>query len=95
MAKYTPLERHLRRCKLPSTYLTFADIERIIGAMLPNSAQRAEWWGNEQSPATRHVQCLAWRAAGFRAELIPGEERVRFTRLTASTPARPSSSVAI
>lgn len=95
MAKYTPLERHLRRCKLPSTELTFAHIERVIGAMLPNSAQRPEWWGNEQSSDTRHVQCLAWRAAGFSAELIKGEDRVRFTRLPAPTPAKPSSSAAI
>lgn len=82
MAKYAPLERYLRRCKQSGVDLTFAEIERIIGALLPNSAQRAEWWGNEQGPDTRHVQCLAWRAAGYRAALIQGQDRVRFTRLS-------------
>ena len=89
MGKYTPLERHLRRCKLPSTELSFADIERVIGAMLPNSASEPAWWDNASPPDRRQVQREAWRAAGFNAALIVGEDRVRFTRLTASSALSP------
>lgn len=85
MGKYTPLERHLRRCKAPSIELSFADMERLIGAMLPNSAQNAEWWSNGASLDRRQVQREAWRAAGFSATLIAGKDRVRFTRLIIST----------
>ena len=47
--------------------------------MLPNSAQRPQWWANEVSPDSRHVQSRAWRNAGYDASLLTAE-RVRFTR---------------
>jgi preprotein translocase subunit Sec63 len=39
--------------------MSFRDFERVLGALLPKSAHRAEWWANEQSLTTRHVQCKA------------------------------------
>lgn len=60
--------------------MTFRDIERVIGALLPNSAQRPQWWANERSADSRHVQCAAWLNAGFNAVLLKAEERVRFER---------------
>lgn len=79
MAKYDPLKRYLSRQKA-SLDLTFPEIERIVGAMLPKSAHRQQWWANETSPTTSHVQIAAWRDAGFRAALV-ATERVRFERV--------------
>ena len=83
MGKYTPLETYLRRRReRQSVELTFDDIERIIGALLPNSAQNPDWWSNETTDP-RQVQCRSWREAGFRALVLDGEDRVQFVRTTA------------
>jgi hypothetical protein len=45
--------------------MTFADIERVIGASLPASARRYRpWWANEQ--AGTHIHARAWLDAGRR-----------------------------
>jgi hypothetical protein len=79
MAKYDPLARHLRRQRSPEVTMSFTELERAIGDMLPKSAQRPEWWANEADGSTRHVQCRAWLSVGYRASLL-GAERVRFSR---------------
>lgn len=43
MAKYDPLRRYLVRQKAQSIELTFSEIERLIGAMLPKGAMNAAW----------------------------------------------------
>ncbi len=58
--------------------MSFGDIERVLGALLPNSAARPEWWANETDPRTTHVQCRAWLDAGYKAFLLRGADRVRF-----------------
>ena len=80
MAKYDPLRAYLRRKGSPELVLSFADIERVIGAMLPKSASLPQWWSNETEPGSRHVQCHAWRGAGYEASLMPDGDRVRFSR---------------
>lgn len=80
MAKYDPLERYLRRKGAGELVMNFADIERVIGAMLPKSASLAAWWANEKASDTRHVQCRAWLDAGYEAALMREGDKVRFTR---------------
>jgi hypothetical protein len=80
MAKYDRLYAHLRRQKASPYEMSFREIEGVLHTFLPKSAERAEWWANEQSLASRHVQCRAWLAAGYSAFLIKGAERVRFER---------------
>lgn len=80
MAKYDPLRDYLRKQTVRDIELSFAEIERLIGGMLPNSAARPQWWANVQDPNTTHVQRKAWRDAGYDAFLIAGRDRVRFTR---------------
>ncbi|AYV48232.1 hypothetical protein CFHF_07760 [Caulobacter flavus] len=80
MGKYDPLGGYLRRLKTDSVDLGFAEIERILGAMLPKSAQRPQWWANQIDPQGRHVQTRAWREAGYDAFPEAGAERVRFVR---------------
>ena len=78
MAKYDPLEAYLTRSGSNEIELGFAEVERIIGDELPTSASRPQWWANETSPAG-HVQCRAWRDAGYDAFLLP-RRRVLFRR---------------
>src|SRR5687767_212715 len=67
MPKYKPLERHLRVAGRSRLSLTFAQIERILGARLPGSARRyPAWWSNENEGS--HVQAQAWRGPGYRTE---------------------------
>jgi hypothetical protein len=76
MPKYTPLYDYLRRKPGPEVEMSFVQIERVIGAMLPNSASRPQWWANERSSETRHVQCSAWLDAGYEAFPLPRDHVV-------------------
>ena len=83
MAKCDPLGRFLRRSSRPAIEMNFAEIERIIGAILPKSAELPQWRANETDPASRHVQAKTWREAGYDAFPFEGAERVIFRRRTA------------
>ena len=85
MSKYDPLARHLRRQTSETVEMTFRDLELVLKAMLPRSAERPQWWANETSETTRHVQSRAWISAGFDALLLKGQERVRFIRRSRQT----------
>ena len=87
MGKYDPLQKYLTRKRDPEIELSFVDIERIIGAMLPNSAQSAQWWANHVSADGRHVQSSAWLNAGYDASLLAAE-RVRFRRRIVRMPVK-------
>ncbi|MHB8463356.1 MAG: DUF7662 domain-containing protein [Acidimicrobiales bacterium] len=64
-SRYDPLRQHLAERSEPVVRLTFAEIERILGAELPKSArQYRPWWANEQ--AGTHVHARAWLDAGRR-----------------------------
>lgn len=76
MAKYDPLERYLMRRAEQEFELDFAELGRIIGADLPPSATRPQWWANE-TKSEAHVQCRAWRNASYEAFLLP-HRRVLF-----------------
>jgi hypothetical protein len=80
MGKYDPLCRYLRRQRRTEVELSFAEIERVLQAMLPNSAYHPQWWASEDGGVSHNVQRAAWRDAGFEALLIKGQERVRFRR---------------
>ncbi|HYC68800.1 DUF7662 domain-containing protein [Brevundimonas sp.] len=81
MGKYDPLREYLKRQRGDEFELSFAEIERRLGALLPNSAARPQWWANVVDPALSPVQREAWREAGFDAFLMVGKDRVRFKRL--------------
>jgi len=80
MGKYDPLFGHLRRQQASEFEMSFAEIERVLGAHLPNSANLPQWWANVTDASTTHVQRRAWGAAGYDAFLIAGRDRVRFRR---------------
>ncbi len=80
MAKYDPLLRYLRRQSGSEVVLTFSEIENLLVALLPKSARRREWWANETSELTRHVQCRAWTEAGYQAFPSIDYDRVTFRK---------------
>jgi hypothetical protein len=77
--KYEPLEHHLRDARADQVPLSFAEVERIIGSALPQSARKYQaWWAN--SPEG-HVNAQAWLAAGYRAQRVDIDgEQVIFVR---------------
>src|SRR5215211_1650239 len=46
--------------------ITFDELERLLGAPLPDDAWRRVWWAN--TPRVAHAQ--AWLAAGFRVHWV-------------------------
>lgn len=84
MAKYDPLHTYLRKQRKDEFELSFAEMERKIGYMLPKSASDARWWATAKETVDRQVQHRAWDDAGFEAVLIAGADRVRFRRVRLS-----------
>ena len=80
MPKYTPLASFLRRQKRVEVDLTFRDIERIVGGILPKAATEDRWWRADPEGA-RMPQHLAFADAGFVAEPRTRAETVRFVRV--------------
>jgi hypothetical protein len=89
MGKYEPLAKFLRDQRTSEVSLTFAEIERIVGAKLPPKAQHHRaWWSNNPS---NNVMTKVWLAAGFRSEQVDLEgRRLKFRRVGTSS-APPSS----
>ncbi|MNE85753.1 hypothetical protein D3C80_1827870 [compost metagenome] len=61
--------------------MTFSEIENLLTAMLPKSARRREWWANETSDGTTHVQCRSWMRAGYLAFPAIDREQVAFRKM--------------
>lgn len=76
MSKYEPLTVHLRGSDQTSVTMTFAAIERIVGAKLPPSAYKYRaWWSNNP---TNSVITHAWLDAGYKTANVdmPGRKLV-------------------
>ena len=68
MSKYAALEVHLRETGQDSVTMTFAEIERVIGADLPPSAfKHRPWWSNNPSNS---VITHSWLKAGYKTENV-------------------------
>ncbi len=63
--KYQPLTAFLATQRVDVIRLTPADIEAVLHAPLPQSAQRRHWWMN--SPTANHAR--AWLDAGWRVRV--------------------------
>ncbi len=74
--------------------MTFAEIERVIGAKLPpNSPQYPAWWSNNP---TNNVMTKVWLKAGYRTEQVDVKSRkVVFRRVDQKAPnASPVATIA-
>ena len=76
MGKYDPLFRYLKSNIAPQVILSYAEIENILSATLPNSAyEYRQWWDNNS-----HVQSKSWRDAGYKVESIILGDKVIFIK---------------
>ena len=91
MSKYAPLEDHLRDTGQESVPMTFADIEQVIGAKLPQSAfTHRAWWSNNP---TNNVMTRAWLEAGYMtAEVDMAAHKLVFCKAVQYGPAAKSAS---
>jgi hypothetical protein len=63
MSKYAPLADYLKKQTRDRVPLTFAEIEKIVGAKLPPSASKHRpWWSNNPDNS---VMTRVWLDAGF------------------------------
>lgn len=68
MSKYAPLATYLSKSGRETLSMSFAEIERIIGADLPPSAfKHRPWWSNNPSNS---VITYAWLEAGYLTEQV-------------------------
>lgn len=67
MSKYDPLGSYLSNQKRDHIPMTFDDIERIVGVMLPASKQYPAWWSNNPR---NNVMTRQWLDAGFQTESV-------------------------
>jgi hypothetical protein len=72
LSKYTPLGEYLRKQRSSRIPMTFAEIERLIGAKLPNSQRYPAWWSNNPF---NNVMTKVWLEAGFITENVDVEGR--------------------
>lgn len=84
MAKYEPLVRYLRRQKGDEVELSFRDIERILGGLLPKASNNLLWWRAEDAGSAQPQQ-RAFVRSGFLPLPVLRAERVRFVRAASST----------
>ena len=56
------LSIYLQNCKKTSVTLSFEQIEDIIGAKLPDTARKQQWWRN----AKDRSQANCWLSVGFK-----------------------------
>lgn len=82
-SKYYPLFEHLRRCNQEEIKLTFAEIEALMGSLLPTSAlNKKNWWSNRDSSSA--LQAGAWISAGYQIELVDlNQQTVTFRKFQA------------
>ena len=67
MSKYNPLLQYFAKGDEGLLTLSFAQIEKILGAPLPPSARHHQaWWANQQVEG--HVQAQSWMDAGYHTE---------------------------
>jgi len=73
MSKYDPLGEYLRGHAAAEVPMTFAEIERVTGSKLPQSAYRHRpWWSNS---AVNSVLTKVWLNAGFRSTRVDMAKR--------------------
>jgi hypothetical protein len=85
-SKYDPLGPYLRARQTSEVPMSFAEIEKVIGAPLPPKAvDHPAWWSNNTS---NNTMTRVWLDAGFRTERVDIAARRLVFRRTGG-PSRP------
>ncbi len=80
--KYSALYRHLTAMAGSDWQVSFAELEAIIGFVLPDSARLYRPWWSNQKRGTGHSHALAWQAAGWKTRAVDLEsETLVFERV--------------
>ncbi len=84
MSKYRPLQDYLTISSADEVPMTFAEIEKVLGAQLPPAAfKHRAWWSNNP---TNSVITYAWLRAGFESAQVDMDGRkLVFRRVRAAT----------
>jgi len=79
MSKYAALGDYLRKQNSDEIAMTFAEIERVAGAILPPSAYaHRPWWSNS---VTNSVLTRVWLSAGYKSARVDmARQRLVFQR---------------
>lgn len=78
MGKYSPLRTFLEAQEKVRIAMSFAEIERLLGELLPASKKYPAWWSNNP---TNNPMTKEWLAAGFETgEVDVVGETVVFSR---------------
>ena len=78
MGKYDPLKTFLLAQAGDAVPMTFVEIERVLGTMLPRSKRYPAWWSNN---ASNNMMTEVWLDAGFMTEQVDiAGERLVFRR---------------
>lgn len=85
MGKYEPLGQFLRGERRQRIAMTFAEIERILGARLPPSKQHRAWWSNNPD---NNVMTREWLDAGYETESVDTVSGKLVFRRRAEAPAK-------
>ena len=85
MGRYDALGVYLSRLSVSEWRASFADIEKIIGRKLPDSARNyPAWWANQSNGG--HSQSQAWQGPGWQTrDLDLASEKVTFYKFTKVT----------
>jgi len=84
VSKYDPLGEFLKTQRTEAIAMTFAEIERVVGGKLPNSAyEHRPWWSNNPGNS---VMTKVWLAAGFLSEQVDMEGRKLVFRRSGEVP---------
>jgi hypothetical protein len=93
MGKYSALADYLRAQRRDEVPMTFAQIERIIGAKLPPSHRYRAWWSNN---SFNSVMTKVWLGAGFESTNVNMKERkLVFRRVAGVTRSKASGRPAV
>ncbi len=89
--KYQRLHAYLSGLRVQEWRTSFAEVEAVIGFVLPPSARlHRPWWGNQRG-GSGHSQSLAWSVAGWETARVDMEaETLLFRRTRPEPPPRPS-----
>src|SRR5208282_3591936 len=80
MGKYDALGAYLRRQTANEVPMTFAEIEKVTGTKLPNSAKIRAWWSNN---SFNSVLTKVWLDAGFRSARVDmKKQKLVFERIS-------------
>lgn len=90
MGKYEPLATYLEKRDADNWTASFAEIEAVLGASLPESAYKyREWWANQRGGG--HSQAKGWQDAGWQVWRVDFDHRnVEFRRIRTRPPGSPA-----